>query len=79
MLRIDKMDIFTMVVEAIERNDSETASELMQIISKSIKKEKKSNKFLQQIEINNKKDEKLVKQLLNNDKKTTVNTGEYSD
>lgn len=79
MLRIDKMDIFTMVVEAIERNDSETASELMQIISKSIKKEKKSNKFLQQIEINNKKDEKLVKQLLNNDKKTIVSTGEYSD
>lgn len=68
MLRIDKMDIFTMVVEAIERNDSETASELMQIISKSIKKEKKNDKFLQQIEINNKKDEKLVKQLLNNEK-----------
>lgn len=68
MIRVDKMDVFAMVVEALERDDPQTASALMQIISKSIKKEKKFDKFSQNIEINNKKDERLIKQLLESGK-----------
>ena len=46
MIRVDKMDVFAMVVEALERDDPQTASALMQIISKSIKKEKKFNVYI---------------------------------
>lgn len=64
MIRVDKMDVFAMVVEAIERDDPQTASALMQIISKALKNERKKDKFSEEIVINNKKDEKLIKQLL---------------
>lgn len=45
MVSIDKIEAFSMVVKAMEKDDMETASEVMKIISRSIEKEKKSNKF----------------------------------
>ena len=64
MISIDKVEAFTLVVEALERNDSDTASKLMKIISESIKKEKQDNHFSFVINIDNKKDEKLIQRLI---------------
>lgn len=63
MIKIDKMDAFGMVVKALE-NDDKTASEVMKIISKSLKKEKENNKFSEYIDIEDKKDERFFKRLL---------------
>lgn len=51
MVSIDKIEAFSMVVKAMEKDDMETASEVMKIISRSIEKEKKSNKFSNKIDI----------------------------
>lgn len=64
MMKIDKMDAFALVVKAMENNDGKTASEIMKVISKSVKKEKESVKFSQYIEIEDKKVEKLFNELL---------------
>lgn len=63
MISIDKVEIFSMVVQAMDKNDMRTASDLMKIISKSIDKEKKSNQFSFEIKVDNKKDEKLIRKL----------------
>lgn len=64
MISIDKVEAFTLVVEALERNDSDTASKLMKIISESIRKEKQDNHFSFVINIDNKKDEKMIQRLI---------------
>lgn len=68
MFKIDKMDAFGMVVKALENNDDKTASEVMKIISKSLKKEKENNKFSEYIDIEDKKDEGFFKRLLEKQK-----------
>ena len=65
MISIDKMEAFELVVRALEKEDGKTASEMMKIIAKSIKDDKENNRFSQQIEVVDKKDEKLIKELLN--------------
>lgn len=64
MKKIDKMDAFELVVKAIENGDENTANEIMKIITKSISKEKGSNKFSLKIEVNGKKEERYFKELL---------------
>lgn len=71
MIKIDKMDAFGMVVKALENNDDKTASEVMKIISKSLKKEKENNKFSEYIDIEDKKDERFFKRLLEKQKWAT--------
>ena len=64
MIRIDKMEAFSLAVKSAESNDNKTANELMRIISKSIEEDKKNKRFSQCIEITNKKDEKFISSLL---------------
>lgn len=64
MIRIDKMEAFSLAVKSAESNDNKTANELMRIISKSIEEDKKNKRFSQCIEITNKKDEKFIRSLL---------------
>ena len=64
MVKIDKLDAFSLVIEAIESGDEKTANEIMRIITKSISKDKKNNKFSTEIELNGKKEEKYFKKLL---------------
>ena len=64
MMRIDKMEAFSLAVKFGELNDNKTANELMRIISKSIEEEKKNRCFSQYIEITNKKDEKFIRKIL---------------
>lgn len=66
MISINKIDAFSLVIEAIEKNDVTTANEMMKIISKSIQQEKKNNNFSQQIDIVDKKDVKYYKELSKN-------------
>ncbi|MDD3138880.1 MAG: hypothetical protein PHX08_07910 [Lachnospiraceae bacterium] len=67
MVKVNKMDAFSMVVRAMEKNDGKTASEIMKVISKSLNKEKRENKFSEYIEIMDKKDEKYFRELLKKD------------
>ena len=64
MISVDKMEVFALVVKAVEKNDNRTASELMRIISKSIQQDRENNSFSERIEISNKKDEQLIKRLI---------------
>ncbi len=64
MIRIDKMDAFSIVVRLAEINENEKANELMKIISKSIKEDKENKRFSKCIEVTNKKDEKFLSNLL---------------
>ena len=66
MIRIDKMEAFALVVKAMENGDGKTASEIMRVISKSLKREKDNNKFSPYIEITEKKDEKLFRGISGN-------------
>ena len=68
MISIDKMDAFELVAKALEKNDMRTVSSIMNIITKSINEDKKNNNFSQTIVITNKKDEKLIKKLLDSRK-----------
>lgn len=60
MMRIDKMEAFSIVVRLVEKNENKMANELMKIISKSIEEEKKNKNFSQFIEIKSKKIEKFI-------------------
>lgn len=64
MIRIDKLEAFSLVVRLVEMNENKMANELMKIISRSIEEDKKNKHFSQSIEIKNKKDEKFVAGLL---------------
>ena len=64
MIKIDKMDAFSIVVRLVEANENEKANKLMKIISKSIEEDKKNKRFSKCIEITDKKDEKFVGNLL---------------
>lgn len=64
MSKISKMVAFQCVSEALDKNDYKTANEIMNIISKSIKKNKKNNIISSEIELNGSKDEKYFKKYL---------------
>ncbi len=63
-MKVDKIYAFSLVIKALENNDEKTASAIMEIIVESIDKDKKNNKFSNQIEINNKKDEKYFENVV---------------
>lgn len=64
MSKISKMVAFQCVSEALDKNDYKTANEIMNIISKSIKKNKKHNIISSEIELNGSKEEKYFKKYL---------------
>lgn len=64
MIRIDKIEAFSLVVRALDKDDTQTAGELMRIITKSIQKDRESNSFSEVIEISDRKDEQLIRRLL---------------
>lgn len=64
MIRIDKIEAFSLVVRALDKDDTKTAGELMRIITKSIQKDRESNSFSEIIEISDRKDEQLIRRLL---------------
>lgn len=66
MVKIGKLDAFSLVVEAADSGDEKTANEIMKIIMKSINKDKRNNSFSTEIEVNGKKEERFLKRLLSN-------------
>ena len=64
MIRIDKIEAFSLVGRALDKDDTQTAGELMRIITKSIQKDRESNSFSEVIEISDRKDEQLIRRLL---------------
>lgn len=61
MLKISKMDAFSLVIDAVDKGDEKTANEILKIISKSISRE---SRFSNEIEVKGKKHEKIFKRLL---------------
>ena len=64
MSKIHKIIAFQCVSEALDKNDYKTANAIMEIISKSVKKDKKNNIISNMIELNGIKEEKYFKNYL---------------
>lgn len=64
MIKLEKMEAFSIVVRLVEINENKMANELMKIITKSIEEDKVHKRFSQYIEVTDKKDEKTLANLL---------------
>lgn len=61
MIKVLKTDAFLGVAKALEKNDSQTANDILKIISKSIQKDKSKITFSPYIEISDKRDMRIIK------------------
>lgn len=65
MIRISKTAAFNLVAEALENNDEMTANSILQIITKSITKSSNKNKlFSPYIEIKDKRDVRIIRNIV---------------
>lgn len=64
-MRISKVNAFNLIAVALEANDEQAASKLLQIISKYINKSKNAVLIASYIEINDKKDINVIRQISN--------------
>ena len=66
---IKKIDAFSLVIKTIDSGDQQTANKMMQVIVKSIRQDRRSQRSTQFLEITDDKDALLFKELLINSDK----------
>lgn len=64
MSKISKIDAFQCVVEAMDKNDYKTANEIMNIINRTLNKDKKNSTISNEIELRGAKEEKYFRNYL---------------
>lgn len=64
MYKISRVIALSEIMEKIEDNNYKEANKMMAVVSKSLKKDKENNKYSPYININNKKDAFLFKNII---------------
>nr|DAQ69016.1 MAG TPA: hypothetical protein [Caudoviricetes sp.] len=64
MYRISRVMALSEIMEKIEENNYVEANKMMAVVSRSLKKDKENNKYSPYININNKKDAYLFKNII---------------
>lgn len=64
MYKISRVMALSQIMEKVEENNYIEANKMMAIVSKSLKKDKKNNKYSPYININSKKDAYLFKNVI---------------
>lgn len=67
MSRISRMEAFVEITKAMDNNKVEKANEMFRIVTESIAADKKNDTFSEYIELKNKKQEMLFKDILIDD------------
>lgn len=64
MYRISRVSALSEIMEKIENDNYEEANRMITIVSNSIKKDKKNNKYSSYIELKNKKEAQLFQNII---------------
>lgn len=64
MYKISRVTAFSEIIKQIEKNNYTEANKMMAVVSKSLKKDKKNNKYSPYINIENKKEALLFKDVI---------------
>lgn len=64
MSKVSRMEAFVEITKAMDNNNIEKANEMFQIVAESIATDKKNDTFSEYIELKNKRQEMLFKNIL---------------